>query len=219
MMYVMLSMYIFTLPLFIRFMLWNMLNFVTHFTQDFVCIISKFDHNFVLLLWNYYHQGHVKIFVVIKQSQPMLTAKHNFHQFWILIEKSLEKRVQGVNMIFIWHYNKITCVSWHLKSPATWLFVQECVKVNIRENIITPYYHPFVRECISDVWFSLQVKVPVIWKAFSCEDVIMTVFDIGTNNRTYVFLVNYMFACGTMTTSRTADIFTVCYKVMPQSIW
>ena len=43
------------------------------------------------------------------------------------------------------HYSKVTWASWHLKSPATRLLVQQFVQDNSKENIIALHYRPFVR--------------------------------------------------------------------------
>ena len=40
-------------------------------------------------------------------------------------------------------YNDITWVSWHLKSPAIWLFVQQSVQTNNKDNIKLPFYWSF----------------------------------------------------------------------------
>ena len=34
-----------------------------------------------------------------------------------------------------WHYSDVTCVPWHLNSPASWLYVQQLVQDNINEII------------------------------------------------------------------------------------
>ena len=44
------------------------------------------------------------------------------------------------------HYSDVTCVSWHLKSLTTRLFVQHHVQAENKEIIINcSYYQPFVR--------------------------------------------------------------------------
>ena len=42
-------------------------------------------------------------------------------------------------------YYKVTWWSWYLKSPASWLFVEQLVQANIKNNIKTLHYCPFVR--------------------------------------------------------------------------
>ena len=44
------------------------------------------------------------------------------------------------------HCSDITSVSWHLKSPASWLLFQQLVQTTNKENIAAPYY------CLS--WFT-----------------------------------------------------------------
>ena len=43
-------------------------------------------------------------------------------------------------------YSDITWALWHLKSSATWLFVQQLILGNNKENIIAVHYLPFLSE-------------------------------------------------------------------------
>ena len=55
------------------------------------------------------------------------------------------------------HYIDITWLPRHLKSPATRLFVQQLVKANIKENIISKFHitGPLWGESTSDQWIPL----------------------------------------------------------------
>ena len=47
------------------------------------------------------------------------------------------------------HYSHLTWASWHLKSPATWLFVQKFIQVDLKENTRDLHDWSFV------TWFPL----------------------------------------------------------------
>ena len=42
------------------------------------------------------------------------------------------------------HYSDVTWLSWCLKSPVTWFFVQKLVEANNMENTKAPHHWPFV---------------------------------------------------------------------------
>ena len=69
------------------------------------------------------------------------------------------------------HYNDFTLASWHLKSLANWLFVQQLVQDNNNE-IKATYYWFFMREIY---WWLVESphKGPVKQKVFPCHDIIM----------------------------------------------
>ena len=52
------------------------------------------------------------------------------------------------NMFLVLHtnYNGVTWASWRLKFPANWLFAQQLLHVDKKENIKAPQHWPFVRE-------------------------------------------------------------------------
>ena len=60
----------------------------------------------------------------------------------------------------------------HHQSPATQLFVQQFVQYDIKENIKTPHYWPFVRGIH---WSPVDSphKWSVMWKSFPWDDIIM----------------------------------------------
>ena len=61
--------------------------------------------------------------------------------FWVLIDLCFIL----LSSFMVIHHNDVTWLTWHLKSPATWLFVQQLVPANIKENIEARHYWPFMR--------------------------------------------------------------------------
>ena len=62
-------------------------------------------------------------------------------------------------------------VQWHLKSLASWLFLQLFIQAQIKENINAPRHWPF---CGTPVNF--PHKRPVTWKIFTFDDHLMSSF-------------------------------------------
>ena len=72
------------------------------------------------------------------------------------------------------HCSDITWTSWHLKSLASGLFIQQLIWANNKENIKGPHYWPFVRAIHWwPNWISRH-KGQIMWKTFSCRYVIMS---------------------------------------------
>ena len=66
----------------------------------------------------------------------------------------------------------IKIMSWHLKSLAIWLLVQQLVQAYIKENIKGPHYWTF--EGNTPVTGGLPSKGPVMQKLFSWHDIVMS---------------------------------------------
>ena len=88
--------------------------------------------------------------------------------------------IMGISVLLIWHFNietvctfqgfsapfsDILWVSRCFISPATGVFVQKCIH---KHNMKALDYWPFVRGIHQWIMDS-----PVMWKAFSCHDIIM----------------------------------------------
>ena len=70
----------------------------------------------------------------------------------------------------ILHYSEVTWASWHVKSPATPLFVQSFVRLYFREDTKAQHFLPFV----SGIQWLVDSphKGPVTWETFPCHDII-----------------------------------------------
>ena len=65
---------------------------------------------------------------------------------------------------------------WHLKSPASWLFTQLFIQVQIEENIKAPRHWPLWGEFTGDRW--IPCKGPVMRIMFPSDDVFMINFTL-----------------------------------------
>ena len=97
---------------------------------------------------------------------------------------------QGIDwqsMIFILHYSDITWASWKLKPPATWLFVGQLVPADNISIIKAEHYLLFV-------WLVDSChKGQVIWKVFSCHDIIMVIRHPWVSHQG-IYMLNAVFA-------------------------
>ena len=67
------------------------------------------------------------------------------------------------------HCSDVTWASWGLRSPGTWLFIQQ---VNSNENLKASHHWPFVRG-IHQPLVDSPHKGSVMLKTFPCYDIIM----------------------------------------------
>ena len=78
--------------------------------------------------------------------------------------------------MYIW----ATCC---LKSSTTWLFVQQCVHVNIKEIIKAQRYWPFVKRIVR--WLVVSThQGPIMPKSFSCHDAFVDFQGFLVNTKT-----------------------------------
>ena len=79
--------------------------------------------------------------------------KCNTHQTWLGYSHSLD--LPNATFSLTWYYH-ITMTSqwarWRLKSPASRLFIQPFIQVQIKENIKAPRHWPSWGEFTSDRW-------------------------------------------------------------------
>ena len=90
-------------------------------------------------------------------------------------------------LIFILHYNDVTWASRKLKPPATWLFVGQHVQADNISIMKTVHYLLFV--WLVDPFHKGQV----IWKAFSCHDIIMVICRPWVSHQG-LYMLNAIFA-------------------------
>ena len=81
----------------------------------------------------------------------------------------------GANENILCHYSDVTWTLWHLRSPTTWLLVQQFVRVNIIETsefvylalcednpLVTSGFHsqrPVIQKTSSHHWWSVALKL------------------------------------------------------------
>ena len=91
------------------------------------------------------------------------------------------------------HHNFITCMLWHLKSLANWLFVQELMHAENNEIINIPFYCPFVSKIqLQQRPVESPHKEPIIQKGFAYHDNIMYCnLRINLKMHAYVDMINW----------------------------
>ena len=98
----------------------------------------------------------------------------------------------GIFMDYISHYREFTWASWCLKSPATWLFVQQCGQANNKER---KYQSSTLQ---SHCEGNLLYIGPVMQKKFPCDDVIMksdlthVVIEWDSRSSQFKFFLEYV---------------------------
>ena len=108
------------------------------------------------------------------------------------------------------HYDDtIWWASWHLKSLANWLFVQQLALA--KEKNISKVSIPPVRLAIHQWLVDAPHKGLVIWKTFPCHDVITLQWRFnerdGISNHLYLdYLLNHLFRCRSKKTLKLSVI-------------
>ena len=116
-------------------------------------------------------------------SQHRCVVTHVMLTDMLLIDKVLIDKV----MIFVLHYCDVTWASRKLKPSATWLFVGQHVQTDNISIIKAVHYLLFV-------WLVHSFhKGQVIWKAFSCHDIIMVICHPWVSHQG-IYMLNAIFA-------------------------
>ena len=85
------------------------------------------------------------------------------------------KTLQDHRRHFLWYWNgSITVTSWgaqwYLKSPASWLFTQQFIQAQIKENIKALRHWPLWGKSLDS-----PHKGPVTWKRFPWDDAMILI--------------------------------------------
>ena len=99
------------------------------------------------------------------ESGIKMTFPKVIHLCAIYIIKFTLPNYSHCHYYYILHYSDVTWASWHLKSPATWLFFQQFVLTNNKENIKSSHDRPLWGESTDYRWIPLT-KVQWCDKSF-----------------------------------------------------
>ena len=106
------------------------------------CVIHSYRHD-ECRIWLIHTQGdNIILTPSLVSSSEAKKPSPIFVQYRI---SGVLCRVMGVDTTPMPYYTDVTRMSRRLKSPATWLFVQQLDRVDNKENILAPHYWLFVR--------------------------------------------------------------------------